>query len=55
MKDELLNALKLIKEACNELGSDCEGCPMWSYSNGECGVTGNSPFEWNLEKREVYF
>lgn len=55
MNEELLNALKLIKEECKKQDSCGVNCPMWSIGNDECGVTGDAPNEWKLEKREVYF
>ena len=55
MTDELLNALQLIKETCTNIPDNCEQCPLYSYGQRECGVTNNSPMDWKLEKREVYF
>lgn len=54
MNDELLKALQLIKETC-ENNDNCASCPLYSCDNLECGVTSKTPATWKIEKREVYF
>ena len=54
MTDELLKALQLIKEECKKHTDTCKECPMRVEHRG-CGVTHDSPENWKLEKREVYF
>ncbi len=54
MREELLNALKVIKEECSKHKVTCKGCPM-ANCNDECGLESDQPSEWRLEKREVYF
>lgn len=54
MSDELLKALQTIKEECKKHNDKCKGCPMRD-SYGNCGVVHQTPNQWKLEKREVYF
>ena len=54
MTEELLNALKLIKEECKKY-KKCDDCPMYAHNELECGVIDDEPKKWRLEKREVYF
>lgn len=53
MTDELLKALKMIKEICKSNPEDCIECPL-ADKYGNCGIN-NPPEEWRLEKREVWF
>lgn len=53
MNDNLLKALKLIQEECKEC-ERCIDCPFLD-GNEECGITSDSPSNWMLKKREVYF
>lgn len=53
MNEELLNALKLIKEECKK-HTRCEGCPLVN-SCDECGISEETPRHWLLQERVVYF
>ena len=56
MTDELLNALKTIKDECSKHKLKCNSCPLITGEGG-CGVTNvdECPSDWKLQKREVYF
>ena len=48
-QEEILNALQVIKDTCNELGTKKEGCyncPL--YLNAECVLSCRCPTEWEL-------
>lgn len=57
MTEGLLEALRLIRETCKSKYDGkvykCETCPLCTAS-GNCGLE-LPPYEWKLEKREVYF
>lgn len=60
MTDELLKALQLIKEECENRTkikgrlSRCDECSLRT-ADGDCGLVQFEPSEWSLKKREVYF
>lgn len=47
-KDELMNALKLIKQTCKENEFLCSSCPMFSEETEECAVSTLKPSCWQI-------
>ena len=45
-KEEIINALTVIKETCKEHG--CQECPMMYNGNGGCNVRIYDPEDWDL-------
>lgn len=48
---EIISALTLIKNACDERGHDCKKCSMSNMKN-ECLVY-EYPYLWNVHEPEV--
>jgi hypothetical protein len=50
-KEEIVNALKVIKEEC--CGTPCDTCPFYSDKKGRCEIrSGNAPTNWEINKPE---
>ena len=48
-KEEILDALKVIKDTCNEVGEKLEGCDNCPfYANKECVIMCRGPDKWEL-------
>ena len=46
-KEEIINALKVIKDECAEFDDDCQACPFYSYEDG-CKIANIEPWKWKL-------
>lgn len=46
-QEEILNALKIIKETCEETGK-CEDCPFGTRDYYGCRLIEDNPGEWEL-------
>lgn len=54
-REEILDALKTIQEACEERGEgkDCEACPF--CRGGYCSFLDNlRPFQWEINDRDIW-
>lgn len=50
-KEEILKALKVIKNVCSEKKSDCEHCPFYLSNNG-CQIMNKYPTFWKIQEDE---
>ena len=51
---ELLNALEIIQNTCNEnitMTDECYGCPLRNMDN-ECAITDKKPYKWVVNRSE---
>ena len=47
-QDEILNALRVIKETCEEAG-ECENCPLRNKEyNDKCYLMETAPLDWKI-------
>ena len=48
-QEEIINALKVIQDTCNEMPEiyPCEHCPL--SKNGACVLLEQTPDEWNIK------
>ena len=51
-QEEILKALRVIKETCKEYGS-CSPCPF--SRNGSCVITNVSPHNWRINEDSIVF
>lgn len=49
-KEDILNALKIIQETCNENGN-CTFCPFGT-KYGDCNITDDIPSRWETSQGE---
>jgi hypothetical protein len=49
-KEEIINALKVIKEECESQGIDCNACPF--CVNEGCEIVTRTPNNWELNATE---
>lgn len=53
-REEILDALCVIADVCEEMKTECKTCPFGS-SGGRCIVVDNIPRAWSIgEKEEVW-
>lgn len=50
-KEEILNALHVIKDICQDESMDCDNCP---FGNEEslCLIKSSIPYHWEIKKSE---
>lgn len=54
-KEEILNALHIIKDTCNENGFACDSCPFYNEEEKLCWINGYRPDHWTFnEQKEVW-
>lgn len=49
--EEVLQALQVIKDECDEQQNLCTDCPF--YINYTCKIVTNEPHDWNLRIKKV--
>lgn len=52
-KEEILNALHVIKDICDDETIDCYNCPF-SDSDGHCILTEQIPTAWDIKDYEPW-
>lgn len=50
-KEEILNALHVIKDICQDESMDCDKCPFGSEES-LCLIKSCIPFHWGIKKSE---
>ena len=51
-KEEIINALKMIKNVCNSLRY-CTECPFYCNSNGKCLIQATIPNNWDINEDTI--
>lgn len=46
-KEEILNALKIIKDECK--GIDCKDCPFLNDEDNNCRIQNDPPASWKIK------
>ena len=53
-EEQILDALKIIKNICIDMGDhDCNICPLGTY-DGECCVKNTLPENWNIKIKQGF-
>lgn len=53
-QDEIVNALKVIKETCDERERRCGSCPFYSTTAKMCHFRTNlSPMNWGINEQNA--
>lgn len=56
-KDEILNALDIIKDTCDDFfatkGKGCFDCPFGD-DMGHCSINEQTPFSWELSPYKIW-
>ena len=50
--EELINALKVIRDVCNDSKDGCKNCPLSGHSD-ECLVNESIPECWDIKNKPV--
>lgn len=51
-KEEILKALHIIRDTCNENGFACDSCPFYNEEEKLCWINGDRPDHWTFKEQK---